>query len=905
MKGSLISWALLGVGGTLADGGPLAERKIAHPFADFASDYLSRRQNPTVPLRILPLGASTVFGVGSSTGNGFRKPLRDALRFDGWEVNMVGTKKNGDMADADNEAESGAVVDGVRENLQNSLPYKPNLVVINAGTNDGRNNDLNDEVVNKTGERMEALLGDIWAADDMAETCVLLSTLLATDGEKDANRKNINQQYRDLAVKLYTSGKCIFVADMDPPNMDPPWIPDDLIPDGIHPNDEGFKKMAAVFYKAFNLASTRLRAPPEVKEIGLKGCDKKPGGGKPAGGLTQQGSGLDDGIYYHNSEEKGIILSFESEWDRNQYRFARLYGRQYDDLVGWYERDGKHTFGVWKNQGEGKFDKISDMNPDIYCIPRGLHFIDINGDGYDDIVCISPEGDAHLSVNQKDGSGSNPPSFKYHGLIKDNEGYAQDRVRLADIDGDGRADYCILDDSGNVHCWRNGGVKEFPEFWQKLGLRFTAKGMGDMRGVRFEDINGDGRDDWFWVDDVGQTTTWTNARSCQKGKEGDGLNVAWRQGFYKDKTSGPTHAGMVQFGDSGFRNRVHFARIYGEPMDFGLLGRQDYVFLQHTELSSGKHKFDMRVWKNTGMGGTKLKADGNKYCNMYGHEDGREDYVWTHSKGEMRVYRNDGKTDVSGGQSFWGENEIIWEPRSWTGKDLDRRDLHLTDWDGDGACDIVWTDPDNKNRVSVWLNLYPHNGKWDWTYHASPASAENLECDQKRGLGIQDIPVAFADIDGNGRGDYLCISPSGLTTAHLHSDDNTWESLGQVKFPEGADRANIRWADVNGDSLADMLWVDKFTGNAKVYYNRGRGDPAELGGSSIRWDRAQEAYEGSYAGTCQYFPDLDGNGRADLHSVTGTFENKAESWFSPSCGLEDHEGDGRGGVVDPELPTSP
>jgi hypothetical protein len=30
-----------------------------------------------------------------------------------------------------------------------------------------------------------------------------------------------------------------------------------------------------------------------------------------------------------------------------------------------------------------------------------------------------------------------------------------------------------------------------PKYWQPLGKRFSGKGMGDIRGVRFEDINGD------------------------------------------------------------------------------------------------------------------------------------------------------------------------------------------------------------------------------------------------------------------------------------------------------------------------------------------------------------------------------------------------------------------------------
>lgn len=52
-----------------------------------------------VSLRILPLGASLTWGLLSPSGNGYRKHLRDQLRYDGWEVNMVGSKSNGNMTD--------------------------------------------------------------------------------------------------------------------------------------------------------------------------------------------------------------------------------------------------------------------------------------------------------------------------------------------------------------------------------------------------------------------------------------------------------------------------------------------------------------------------------------------------------------------------------------------------------------------------------------------------------------------------------------------------------------------------------------------------------------------------------------------------------------------------------------
>lgn len=90
-------------------------------------------------------------------------------------------------------------------------------------------------------------------------------------------------------------------------------------------------------------------------------------------------------------------------------------------------------------------------------------------------------------------------------------------------------------------------------------------------------------------------------------------------------------------------------------------------------------------------------------------------------------------------------------------------------------------------------------------------------------------------------------------------------------------------------------------------YNDGpHSNPSANGGSSWRWRKINNhVYDGSYAGTCQYFPDLDGNGRADLHSIKGTWTNDAESWYNPGCGLRDATGDDPEGVNDPRLPVQP
>ncbi|KAF7550314.1 hypothetical protein G7Z17_g5812 [Cylindrodendrum hubeiense] len=863
-----------------------------HPFDDFGA--ISSKRADKIPLRILSLGASIMSGTGSSTGNG--KPLRDALRYDGWEVNMVGTRGTGTMQDWNYEAVPGYVLTQIR-------------------TNDGNKN------INPTtaGERMNDILDDIWGADGMSKTCVMLSTLLDTnDANGQVLRLTINTQYRKLVTERAAEGKCIYLADMDPLSPDPAhgWINtwddyDSSETIHVHPNDEGHRKMAYVFYKAINKAvSAEKIVESEEFTAGTTTCDKFEGSGEDAGGYTQRGSGNHDGIYYHDSKEMGMIWTADSEWDRDQWRFARLFSQDYDDFVAWIKDDSSNNhFAVWANSadGEGSFSQVDDMNPNYYCDPSGLYFIDMNADGLDDFVCIAANGDAYLSINQGDGdrASKKPPTFKSLGKIKSNEGSKRDHIVMADIDGDGRGDYGVVDDDGNVQFWRNGWVNDTPDYWQALGLRLSDRGLGSYKGVRFEDINGDGRDDGLWVGEEGETYTWTNSRSCKRGSEGNGLNVAWRQGFYSGQSSGATHKGMGSYvtdDESNLRDRIHFARIYGEKGVFGNLPLQDYIFLEHEELSSGKHRFNMRVWKNTGGGGSKIVADGNKYCNMVGHEDGRVDYVWTQSTGAMQIYINRGKGTISDSDAdgYWDYSTgTIWTPPS----NMDRRDLHLQDWDGDGSCDIIYVNPDT-NAVEVFINKYPETGKWEWTHISNPAPG--LTCKYKRGLGIFDLSVRFADITGNSRADYLCIAPDGTVNGYLQQDDGSFDNAGQIKVSVEKDRANLRWADVDGDGLDDMLWIEKFSGDTWVWYNGGRGDPSTGGGSSFYW-RVQDdkAYHGLVAGTCIYYTDLDGNGHADEHYVLETFTNKAKTSLNPSCGLMDREGDDDGGVVNPALPVQP
>jgi hypothetical protein len=231
------------------------------------------------------------------------------------------------------------------------------------------------------------------------------------------------------------------------------------------------------------------------------------------------------------------------------------------------------------------------------------------------------------------------------------------------------------------------------------------------------------------------------------------------------------------------------------------------------------------------------------------------------------------------------------------GKDLDRRDLHLVDWDGDGACDIVWTDPNNEQKPQLWRNRFKDTGDFNWEYNADPAPT--LHCLEKRGLGFFDRPIHLADITGNGKSDYLCVQPNGCVSDYVHNDDDC-EYIDQIKFAEGKDRANLQWADVNGDGRADMIHINKLDGDGAAWYNRGR---REIGGSSFWWDQVGVKYQGAVEGSCTYFPDLNGDGLADMHAITHSIDNTAETWYN-GCTDKNHGGDD-GPIDDPNLPIIP
>lgn len=142
----------------------------------------------------------------------------------------------------------------------------------------------------------------------------------------------------------------------------------------------------------------------------------------------------------------------------------------------------------------------------------------------------------------------------------------------------------------------------------------------------------------------------------------------------------------------------------------------------------------------------------------------------------------------------------------------------LADLNGDGKADYIYLD-DKTGAVQAYMNggknTNAANG-WLWIETGKIASGV--------APGKQ---VHFADINGDGKADYLAVDGAGAVTAYLNGGANSqanlgwlWISAGRIASGVGPG-TEIRFADIDGDGLADYLVLDKSTGAVHEYINGG------------------------------------------------------------------------------------
>ena len=197
----------------------------------------------------MPLGGSVTYGVGSSNGNGYRKYLQDLLLTNGYDVRMVGSRKAGSMHNNDNEGWRGSRLDQIENKAKRSIAtVKPNLFAVNAGSNDC----IQKFHLDLFADRMDNVLEYLWQA--APPSTVILSTLLVNaDQEVNSRVRRVNSVLRDLVLSKEAERRRIVLADMN--SAEGPKLED--LMDGTHPNDDGYKKMADIWFRAIQEAHAR------------------------------------------------------------------------------------------------------------------------------------------------------------------------------------------------------------------------------------------------------------------------------------------------------------------------------------------------------------------------------------------------------------------------------------------------------------------------------------------------------------------------------------------------------------------------------------------------------------------------------------------------------------------------
>lgn len=213
-----------------AAGAGTAHASAAAPGPDPAS------ASAPAALRLLPLGDSITWGVGSSLGNGYRVPLRNALTGEGHTLDLVGSLQSGSMTDPDNEGHRGWRIDQIDAITDQVLStYRPNVVTLMIGTNDLNQNY---QVATAT-DRLHSLVDRI-TADVPGVTVLLASLIVSTNAVEEPNRPAFNRQVPAIAQAEQAAGKHVRYVDMGA-------LTTADLSDALHPNDGGYQKMADAF----------------------------------------------------------------------------------------------------------------------------------------------------------------------------------------------------------------------------------------------------------------------------------------------------------------------------------------------------------------------------------------------------------------------------------------------------------------------------------------------------------------------------------------------------------------------------------------------------------------------------------------------------------------------------------
>ena len=184
-------------------------------------------------IRLMPIGDSITSGYKGTANNGYRAPLYNAQIGHGNATDFVGSIRDGNAFDPDHEGHSGYRIDQVASVLNGALStYKPNVVTLHIGTNDmGQNYQ-----VSTAPDRLASMIDQIISGSP-GVTVLVAQLICNSDATVQSRINSYNSQIPGIVQARVNAGKHVYMVSMSSLNTGD-------LSDGLHPNDNGYQKMA-------------------------------------------------------------------------------------------------------------------------------------------------------------------------------------------------------------------------------------------------------------------------------------------------------------------------------------------------------------------------------------------------------------------------------------------------------------------------------------------------------------------------------------------------------------------------------------------------------------------------------------------------------------------------------------